>query len=102
VARLISSKTLWHLHQVERRDEAIGTWIRANGIRPRDVSVDHDIVIDGPPGDRVIRYTAFARTEGGSKYTLDGRNPVVEERTMPLVEEPPEGWPVYAVPDREG
>ena len=97
-ARLISSKTLWHLHQVEGRDEAIGAWARANGIKTRDISVDHDIVIDGPPDARVIRYTAFARNERGSKYTLDGRNPVVEERTAPLVEYPPEGWPVYAVP----
>ena len=96
---MISNPALWQLHMSEGRAEAIGTWAKANGLTPRDVSVDHDIVIDGPDDTRVIRYHAYLRNERGSKYSVDGRDLAVEERVVPLVVEPPEDWPKYAVPD---
>jgi hypothetical protein len=95
--RLISNKALWGMHVSQGRAEEISAWAQANGLRPRDVSVDHDIVIDGA----VIRFHVYLRNDRGSKYSLTGDALAVEERTAPLTVEPPDGWPVYALTDRK-
>lgn len=97
-ARLISNATLWNLHQAQDRADAIRNWAEANGLTPADVSAAHDLTIEDGPDGRVIRYTAYLRTDTGAKYVTAGGGPAAEERTVPLVVEPPEGWPVYAVP----
>lgn len=99
MARLISNPTLWQLHLVERRADAISQWAQANGLDLHEVSVDHDIVIDERSDPSVIRCWVFARNELGNKYATADGSPAVEERTVPLVVEPPEDWPKYAVPD---
>lgn len=99
-ARLISNATLWGLHQAQHRTTEIADWLRANHAEPNDISIDHDLTIEEQPdGSRVIHFRAFVRGDGGHVLTDATRKgePVTEERTVPLVVEPPEGWPVYAV-----
>ena len=106
--RLISNKALWGMHVGQGRAEEISAWVAANGIEPDDVSTDHDLIVEeastltGGPGPLRLRYTAYLRTLDGAKYHVDGVGPAVEERTVPLVVEPPDGWPVYALTDRKG
>jgi hypothetical protein len=99
MARLISNPPLWQLHHVEGRAEAVREWVRANGIDPNEVSVDHHVTVEYQPDGTVIRYTVFARNELGNKYVAADGAPAVEVCMAPLVVEPPEGWPKYAVPD---
>ncbi|MGY5048272.1 hypothetical protein ACWDE0_21970 [Streptomyces sp. 900105755] len=99
MARLISSKTLWQLHHVEGRADAIRDWLRANSIDPDRVSADHDVVVEDRPDGPVIRYTEILRNENGRPYPTASGDVAAEERSAPLVVEPPEGWPKYAVPD---
>jgi hypothetical protein len=99
--RLITSKTLWGLHRAQGRTEEISSWAAANGIEPDGVSTNHDLIVEDGPDGRVIRYRAYLRALDGCKYHEDGVGPASEERTVPLVVEPPDGWPVYALVDRE-
>ncbi|MFI0822250.1 hypothetical protein ACH4TX_42245 [Streptomyces sp. NPDC021098] len=71
---------------------ALQDWLRANGLDPRDVD-RAPITAEQQDGKRVIRYTAFLRDADGYLY----RDPVTdrtarEERTVPLLVEPPEDW----------
>ncbi|MGY0065179.1 hypothetical protein ACWY4P_53665 (plasmid) [Streptomyces sp. LZ34] len=71
---------------------ALHDWLRANGVEPRDVD-KAPITVEGRDGATVIRYTALLRDVDGHRY----RDPVTdgaarEERTTPLVVEPPEEW----------
>ena len=100
--RLISNKALWGMHISQGRAEEISGWMAANGIEPDGVSTDHDLTVENGPNYRVIRYRAYLRTLDGCKYHEDGVGPATEERTVPLVVEPPDGWPVYALVDTPG
>ncbi|WP_372352657.1 hypothetical protein [Streptomyces sp. KL116D] len=103
VIRLISNKALWNLHVAEGRAEEIQEWVRANNIDPSDVPVDADMTIEDTPDGRVIRYAANLRDAEGGRLLADPAGGVQqEERTVPLVVEPPAGWPVYAAPDTKG
>lgn len=69
---------------------AFQDWLRANGLDPRAVD-QQPITIEQQDGKPVIRYTAYLLTADGRKY----RDPATdgaarEERTVPLVVEPPE------------
>jgi hypothetical protein len=97
-ARLISNATLWHLHQAQGRVEELREWARANNLTPADVSADNNITIEDGPDGRVIRCHVFVRNDAGAKTESSGGGPNIEECTVPLVVEPPESWPVYAVP----
>lgn len=99
--RLISNKALWGMHIAQRRAEEISAWVAANGIDPDDVSTDHDLTVEDGPDGRVIRYRAYLRALDGCKYHVDGVGAASEERTTPLTVEPPDGWPVHALTDRE-
>lgn len=99
--RLISNKALWGMHVSQGRAEEISAWVAANGVEPDDVSTDHDLTVEAGPNYLVIRYRAYLRALDGCKYHEDGAGPATEERTVPLVVEPPDGWPVYALADRE-
>lgn len=99
MARLISNAPLWRLHVAEGRTNAIRDWAQANGLNPHEVPVEHDIVIEDLPAGPVIRCWVYARNELGNKYATADGSPAVEQRAVPLVVEPPKGWPVYAVPD---
>lgn len=100
--RLISNKTLWPLHIAQGRAMEISAWVAANGIEPDDVSTDHDLTVEDGPDGRVIRCRAYLRALDGARY-VDERSggPASEERTAPIVVEPPEHWPVWALADRE-
>lgn len=99
MARLISNPSLWQLHQVEGRADAIADWVRANGIDPNEVSITHDLTIEERPDGAMIRCTVISKNEHGRPYATADGDAAMEERTVPLVVEPPEGWPKYAVPD---
>lgn len=97
--RLITSKTLWGLHVAQGCAEEISAWVAANGIEPDDVSTDHDLIVEDGPDGRVIQYRAYLRALDGARYHVDGVGPASEERSVPLVVEPPEHWPVWALTD---
>ena len=98
--RLITNKTLWNLHISQGRAEEISAWAAANGLTTDDVSTDHDLTVEDGPDGRVIRYRAYLRNADGARYRADGQDEAAqEERTVPLVVEPPDDWPVYALPD---
>ncbi|WP_448334028.1 hypothetical protein [Streptomyces sp. DSM 41534] len=68
---------------------ALHAWLRSNGLEPRDVDLA-PITIEQRDGKAVIRYTAALRDADGHRY----RDPVTdgaarEERTVPLLVEPP-------------
>lgn len=96
--RLISNKTLWPLHVRQGRADEISAWAAANGLDPEDVSTLHDLIVDATVKPARIRYAAYLRTLDGSKYQ-EGNGPAVEERTVPLVVEPPDHWPTWALTD---
>ena len=103
MARLISNKALWGMHVGQGRAEEISGWVAANGIDPDDVSTDHDLTVEDGPNYRVIRYRAYLRALDGAKYVDElAGGAAVEERTVPLVVEPPDGWPVYAISGTPG
>lgn len=99
--RLISNRDLWNWHIAEGRVEAVQAWVRANGIDPNDVPVDPPLTIESSGGGvPVIRYTALLRNENGRPYPdPDTGDAAAEERTVPLVVEPPAEWPVDMAPE---
>jgi hypothetical protein len=99
--RLITNKTLWPLHIAQGRADEISTWVAANGIEPDDVSTNHDLTVEDGPDGRMIRCRAYLRTLDGARYHVDGQGPASEERTVPLVVEPPEHWPTWALSDEK-
>ncbi|NUO43676.1 MAG: hypothetical protein HOV82_16760 [Streptomyces sp.] len=104
-AHLISSHTLWNLHCAQGRRDALLNWVRANGIDPNAVPTDKDLTIeDRPDGGRIIRYTTYVLTGDGHKQVAQASDggALLEERSVPLVVEPPADWPVYAVPGKPG
>ena len=100
--RLISNKALWGMHVSQGRANVICGWLGANGIDYRDVTFGHDLTVEDGPNHRVIRYRAYLRALDGCKYHEDGVGPATEERTVPLVVEPPDDWPVYALTGTPG
>lgn len=87
-ARLISNATLWQLHVAQGRRNQVADWLQANGLDPLAVlSTDNVTVEDAEGGGRLIRCTVVEK---------DADHP--EERVVPCVVPPPDGWPVYAVP----
>lgn len=71
---------------------ALRDWLRQNGLEPRYVD-KAPITVEQEDGKALIRYTAFLRDADGRWY----RDPVTdgaarEERTVPLLVEPPEDW----------
>ena len=98
MARLISNAALWGMHRAQGRADALCEWVRDNGLHPNEVAADYDIVIDDTPDGRMLRCHVFVRTDAGAKTVSHDGGPHVEERTVPLVVEPPDDWPVYAVP----
>lgn len=102
-ARLISNAALWGMHISQGRAEEIAGWVAANGVDPDDVSTDHGLTVEDGPDGQVIRFRAYRRALDGAKYVDElAGGAAVEERAVPLVVEPPDGWPVYAVPDSLG
>lgn len=99
--RLISNTALWHLHVAEGRDRALRDWVRANGLNPNEIPINADMTIEDTPDGRVIRYTAYTLSSSGAKLADPVRSgeALTEERAVPLVVEPPAGWPMYAVPE---
>ncbi|MGW5691512.1 DUF6221 family protein [Streptomyces asiaticus] len=70
--------------------DALQDWLRSNGLEPRDVDLA-PITVEHRDGAAVIRYTAALRDADGFRY----RDPVTdgaarEERTVPLLVEPPQ------------
>lgn len=98
--RLICNASLYRLHLDQDQGEELREWARANGLEPDAVSADDDTTIEDTPDGRMIRCRVFDFSDSGHKQADPARSgkPLVEERLVPLVVEPPEGWPVYALP----
>lgn len=104
--RLISNASLYRLHLAQGRGDALQEWARANGLEPDAVSADDNLTIEDTADGRVIRCWVFDFSASGYKQANPARagEPLKLEQVVPLVVEPPEGWPVYAMPEprREG
>ncbi|WP_200302225.1 hypothetical protein [Streptomyces adelaidensis] len=85
----------WPVVACSERLPELRDWLRANGIDPGDVPVHEDITIEPLTlgGDRAIRFTAHLRNADGCKYLDEATGEAAqEERTVPLVVEPPPQW----------
>ncbi len=88
-------------HDAHDRREAMAAWLTANGVDPHDVPLHADITVDDQDGRRVIRYEAFQRDSDGCIVATDeGTDAAVEERTTPLVAEPPAELAPHVDPPR--
>lgn len=95
---MTETRTVFHPDQWDRilkagQLPALQDWLRENGIEPKDVDRTTPITIEQHDGRPVIRCTAYLLTADGHKY----RDPATdgaarEERTVPLVDEPPAEW----------
>mgnify|MGYP001600438197 CR=1 FL=1 len=100
-ARLISDRALFGEHRDAGRIDELCDWARANSLNPSDVAADEPITIEDTPDGRVIRCHVYMTDGSGNKLKPQGGGPEIQERTTPLVVEPPDGWPVYALTDHE-
>lgn len=102
--RLISNKALWGVHRAQDRTDALCEWARANGLTPDDVSADDNITVEDTSDGRIIRCRVFVHTDSGAKQVdpIRSGEALMEERAVPLVVEPPDDWPVYALADTPG
>jgi hypothetical protein len=69
-------------------------WCRLNGIKPIDVPVPSEMVIEDSAYGPVIRYEAYLTTDDGRRY-LDPDDPnraAIAYRTARLQLAPPERW----------
>ncbi|MDX3232971.1 hypothetical protein [Streptomyces sp. ME19-01-6] len=92
---MTEARTVFHSDQWDHILEAgqlpaLQDWLRANGVDPRDVDIAPITIEQHNGGQRVIRYTAALRDAEGHRY----RDPATsgaarEERTVPLLVEPP-------------
>ncbi|GHC28989.1 MULTISPECIES: hypothetical protein [Streptomyces rochei group] len=82
-----------HVNVTGQREE-LCKWLRANRIDPCDVPPDAAITIEAADSGCLIRYTAHLRNDSGHKYLDTATDTVAqEERTVPLVTDPPPHWP---------
>ncbi|SHI66316.1 hypothetical protein [Streptomyces sp. 3214.6] len=73
---------------------AVQGWLRLNGIDPRDVPLDSEMVIEDSAFGMVIRYTAYLYDEQGRKY-VDPDAPefaASQDRTAVLKVAPAPEW----------
>ncbi|WP_416976673.1 hypothetical protein [Streptomyces sp. T028] len=73
---------------------AVQRWLRLNGIEPRDVPLDSEMVIEDSAFGMVIRYTAYLYDDEGRKY-VDPDAPefaASEDRTAVLRVAPEPQW----------
>jgi len=73
---------------------AVQGWLRLNGINPRDVPRDSEMVIEDSAFGMVIRYTAYLYDEQGRKY-VDPEDPqfaASQDRTAVLRVAPQPQW----------
>lgn len=73
---------------------SVQRWLRLNGIEPRDVPLDSEMVIEDSAYGRVIRYTAYLHDDQGRKY-VDPEDPdfaASEDRTAVLRVAPKPQW----------
>lgn len=85
----------WPVVACTERLPELREWLSANAIDPTDVAVHEDIVIEPLTlgGDRAIRFTAYLRNAEGRKYRDEATGEAAqEERTVPLVVDPPPQW----------
>lgn len=74
------------------RQQKLCDWLAANGIDYNEVPVDTPLTVETIScAQRIIRYTVYLRTADGHRY-VDPNDPnqaACEERTAPLLVEPP-------------
>lgn len=91
---VLNDAAIWPTIAETSRRQQLCDWLTANGIDYREVAVPDPLTVETlPNGQRIIRYTIYLRTADGHRYTdPDQDNQTArEERTTPLVVEPPAG-----------
>lgn len=86
--RLISNPQLWHEHLDAGRREEVCDWLDANGLDPNAVMNTQPVTIEDSPNGPCIVCTVIER---------DAEQP--QQRTVPLVVQPPLHWPVREAED---
>ncbi|MFE7780347.1 hypothetical protein [Streptomyces nigrescens] len=94
---VLNDADIWPTIAGTPRQQQLCDWlddngINDNGINDNDVTVHDPLTVETlPDGQRIIRYTVYLRNEDGHRY-VDPDDPdqaAREERTVPLVVEPP-------------
>lgn len=93
-ARAVYHPDQWHHILAAGLLPTIQQWLRDNEIDPSDVPTHTPISIEGRKKQRVIAYSAYLHDADGHKYVdpEDGNEAAREERTTPLLVEPPDTW----------
>lgn len=86
-------------HPANGRREAVCAWLTANGIDPKNVPTDADIVIQDGPDGRILRCEVFDLNDDGERQ-VDERGQMAARTfvTVPLKTEPPQWWQPYEKP----
>lgn len=91
----------------EDRRKAVCAWLRANGIDPNIVPQDADLYLESAPeGDpytgRYLHYEVFHLNSDGRRHTDErGLSAALEQRSTPLLVDPPDWWEPYRKPTRD-
>ncbi|MGW6459113.1 hypothetical protein ACWF94_24855 [Streptomyces sp. NPDC055078] len=94
IARTVARMQEYADHGSYSRRRATADWLTANGIDPGEILVDSPMTVNtGLDGNRTITYEAVAGVEYGRH--------VFEQRSAPLVVDPPTWWDAYEGPTRE-
>lgn len=95
---IISDATMWPPPRYSDRLQPICDWLSNHGIAPNEVA-EQPVTVETIDGQRIIRYTVYLRNKTGHRYVdpKSKHQAAREERTTPLVTEPP----VDVLPDHE-
>ncbi|MEU8682908.1 hypothetical protein [Streptomyces sp. NPDC048611] len=89
---VLNDAGIWPTIAGTPRQQHLCDWLAANGIDPNEVPVHSLLAVETLPDERrIIRYAVYLRNEDGHRYVDpdDPNQAAREERTTPLVVEPP-------------
>ncbi|MEU7435669.1 hypothetical protein AB0B07_33250 [Streptomyces sioyaensis] len=91
---VLNDANIWPTIAGTPRQQQLCDWLTANGIDDNEVTVHDPLTVETlPDGQRIIRHTVYLRDADGHRY-VDPNDPnqaAREERTAPLIVEPPAG-----------
>jgi hypothetical protein len=89
-------------HPNSERREAVCAWLTANGINPKHVPADADMIISEGTGGRFLCCEVFDLTTDGHRQVDEhGTGVAVTVIAMPMKVEPPSWWKPYEKPTRD-
>lgn len=91
--RIIDTEALWAQTRTSPYAfRVVKSWLRANGIEPRDIPVPSEMVIEDSAFGMVIRYEAYCRNAEGRIYVDPDRGAARQNQTALLQLAPPADW----------